>query len=100
MRCNLTEPVEGLVTSGETISTAQAAEISALVKAIAGELTERDKCAGQKGRNHYQAIFAELYRRFRVPSYHNVPLARFNEVIQWLRDYQETLDAHGDGSVS
>lgn len=35
--------VEGLVTSGQTISDIQAAEISALVKAIAGELTERDK---------------------------------------------------------
>jgi hypothetical protein len=92
--------VEGLVTSGQTISDTQAAEISALVKAIAGELTERDRSAGQKGRNHYQAIFAELYRRFRVPSYHNVPLARFKEVIQWLRDYQETLDAHGDGSTT
>jgi hypothetical protein len=91
--------VEGLISSGETISNAQAAEISALVKAIAAELTETDRKAGRMGRNHYQAIFAELYRRFRVPSYHNVPLARFNEVIQWLRDYQETLDAHGDGSI-
>jgi hypothetical protein len=31
-----------------------------------------------------------------VSSYHNLPLRRFGEVMDWLREYQETLDAHGD----
>ncbi len=68
--------VEGLVTVGEAISDAQAAEISQLVRAIAGELAERGV-----GKNPYQAVFGELYRRFRVSSYHNIPVHRFNEVM-------------------
>lgn len=91
--------VEGLVLSDQAISDAQAAEISALVKAIASELTEKEKIAGVKGRNPYQAVFGELYRRFRVSSYHNIPVRRYGEVMAWLRAYQETLDAHGDTSL-
>ncbi len=91
--------VEGLMQSDETISEARAAEISTLVRAIATEMAERDKGTGAKGRNPYQAVFTELYRRFRVSSYHNIPLRRFGEVMAWLREYQETLDAHGDDSA-
>ncbi len=87
--------VEGMVAPGQVISDAQAAEISTLVKAIATEMAEREKGSGTKGRNPYQAVFGELYRRFRVSSYHNIPLRRFGEVMAWLREYQETMDAHG-----
>jgi len=52
-----------------------------------------------KGRNPYQAVFGELYRRFRVSSYHHIPLRRFGEVMAWLRTYQDTLDAHGEGGI-
>jgi len=86
--------VEGMVSAGETISDTQAAEISTLVKAIATEMAAR----GGAGRNPYQAVFGELYRRFRVSSYHNIPLRRFGEVMAWLREYQESLDARGDES--
>jgi len=88
--------VEGMVSPGQVISDAQAAEISTLVKAIATEMAAR----GGAGRNPYQAVFGELYRRFRVSSYHNIPLRRFGEVMAWLREYQETLDARGDDSPS
>lgn len=47
------------------------------------------------GRNPYQAVFGELYRRFRVSSYHNIPVRRFDEVLTWLREYQATLDTQG-----
>jgi len=87
--------VEGLVAPGQVISDAQAAEISTLVKAMATEMTARDKGTGATGRNPYQAVFGELYRRFRVSSYHTIPLRRFGDVMSWLRDYQETMDAHG-----
>ncbi len=88
--------VEGMVAPGQVISESQAAEISTLVKAIATEMAARDKGSAGTGRNPYQAVFGELYRRFRVSSYHNVPIRRFGEVMVWLRDYQETMDAHGD----
>ncbi len=89
--------VEGAVSPGQVISDTQAAEISTLVKAIA---TEMAGGAGNKGRNPYQAVFGELYRRFRVSSYHNIPVRRFGEVMAWLREYQERLDAHGDDSLA
>jgi len=92
------DAIEGVVSSGQVISEAQAAEISTLVKAIAAEMTTHDKETGAKGRNPYQAVFSELYRRFRVSSYHNIPLKRFNAVLAWLREYQETLDVHGQSS--
>jgi len=88
------DAMEGVMSPGQVISEAQAAEISTLVKAIATEMATRDKETGAKGRNPYQAVFGELYRRFRVSSYHNIPLRRFNDVMAWLREYQETLDTH------
>ncbi len=90
--------VEGVVSPGQVISDSQAAEISALVKAIATEMAARGGGEGGTGRNPYQAVFGELYRRFRVSSYHNIPVRRFGEVMAWLREYQETVDAHGDDS--
>jgi hypothetical protein len=83
--------VESMVTTGQSISETQAAEISALVRSIAGELARRGA-----GTNPYQGVFSALYREFRVSSYHNIPARRFAEVMAWLKDYQETLDAHGD----
>jgi len=90
--------VEGVVSPGQVISDSQAAEISALVKAIATEMAARGGGEGGTGRNPYQAVFGELYRRFRVSSYHNIPVRRFGEMMAWLREYQETVDAHGDDS--
>ena len=87
--------IEEVVAPGQVISEAQAAEISTLVKAIAAEMAARDKERGQKGRNPYQAIFGELYRRFGVSSYHNVPARRFADVMAWLREYH---NAAGDGT--
>ena len=60
--------IEAAVAPGQVISDAQAAEISALVKAIATAMAERDKAAGTATRNPYQTVFGELYRRFRVSS--------------------------------
>jgi len=90
--------VEGAVSPGQIISDTQAAEISTLVKAIATEMATQSGGGVNKGRNPYQAVFGELYRRFRVSSYHNIPVRRFGEVMAWLREYQESLDAHGAGS--
>src|SRR5262249_25911861 len=39
----------------------------------------------------YQAIFAGLYRRFRVSSYKLVRTEQNEEVIPWLRGYQQGL---------
>jgi hypothetical protein len=77
--------VEHRLTSGERISEAQAAEISQAVKALAAVLTERGQVSG---RTPYQAVFGELYRRFGVTSYKNVPADRFNEVMAFLDEWR------------
>jgi hypothetical protein len=83
--------VEALRAPGQVISEVKAVEISALVKALAAALAERDKDSGRKGRNPYQSVFGELYRRFRVSSYHNVPADKFVEVMVWLHEYRQTI---------
>lgn len=66
-----------------TVTEDQAAEISQAVKALAGLLAER-----QPGRNHYQGVFAELYRRFGVSSYKLIRQAQFDDVLRFLDDWR------------
>lgn len=67
------------------ITEAQAAEVSQAVKALAALLTERGQAGGQ---NAYQAVFGELYRRFGVSSYKNLPAARFADALAFLDDWR------------
>lgn len=79
--------VEARVAPGEPITDEQAAEISARVKALAELLTEQDP-----SKNYYQSIFAELYRRFGVSSYKNVPMSKYDDVLQFLEDWRESAE--------
>jgi hypothetical protein len=74
--------VEERIDPGTPISDAQAAEIAGQVKALGELLTTQ-----QGGKNHYQSIFAELYRRFGVSSYKLIPRERFEAVVQFLVDW-------------
>ena len=56
------------------------------VKAVAYALTQRDR-----SRKWYQSIYGEMYRRFKVSSYKQVPMARFGEVMAWLKEFEEQL---------
>ncbi len=56
--------LEARLRPAATIDEEQAAELSSRVKALAQALTAQDS-----SKNHYQGIFAELYRRFGVSSY-------------------------------
>ncbi|MDP9315451.1 MAG: ORF6C domain-containing protein [Chloroflexota bacterium] len=73
--------IEEHVAPSATISDAQAAELANLVKAIATELSARDKT-----KNLYQSVFGELYRRFRVSSYKRVRQHQFAEVMAFLEE--------------
>ncbi len=79
--------LQAALTPGALITTAQAAEISNSVKTLAESLTR-----AVPGKNHYQGLFGELYRRFRVPSYREVTVDQFPAVMAWLRDFQRSLD--------
>ncbi len=68
----------------EAVSDEQAADIAEKVKAVAMELTTVDS-----SKNHFQAIFAELHRRFRVSSYKNIRQSQYQEVLDFLDEWQE-----------
>lgn len=63
----------------DAITDEQAADVSAKVVAIATELTELDP-----SKNHYQGIFRELHRRFRVSSYKNIRQSQYQAVLDFL----------------
>jgi hypothetical protein len=67
---------------GQPIGEEQAAEISQQVKALAMLLTEQDG-----GKNHYQSIFNELYRRFGVTSYKLIPQGKYTAVLGFLDEW-------------
>lgn len=75
--------VEALVRPGAPISKVQAAEVSQRVKALAELLTSKER-----GKNFYQGIFGELYRRFGVSSYTDIPQEQYTEVLAFLDDWK------------
>ncbi|MBA3946209.1 MAG: ORF6C domain-containing protein [Herpetosiphonaceae bacterium] len=65
------------------VTDAQATEISNRVKALGELLTTQGPA-----KNHYQGIFAELYRRFGVSSYKTVQLEQYTAVLDFLEDWR------------
>ena len=45
----------------------------------------------QRKRNEYGGVYGELYRRYRIPSYRELPAANFDDAIAWLGEWLETL---------
>ena len=76
-------------TSSRYISDAQASEISQAVKAIARELSK------QSGRNEYGGVYGELYRRFSITSYKQLPANKFQPAMNFLNNWYAELT---DGS--
>lgn len=76
--------VETRVIPGAHISDDQAQEIATQVKALAELLTSKEQ-----GKNHYQGIFAELYRRFGVSSYKLIRQEHYEGVLQFLEDWRK-----------
>lgn len=79
-----THSLEEKFNPGEMITEEQAAEISTQVKALAHFLSARET-----GKNHYQGVFGELYRRFGVTSYTRIPQSRYGEVLAFLEDWRK-----------
>lgn len=65
------------------ITDEQATSVSNQVKALAELLTGKDKA-----KNHYQGIFAELYRRFGVSSYKLIRQEQFHAVLRFLDEWR------------
>lgn len=69
-----------------TITDAQASDIAEKVKALALLMSESDK-----NKSHFQAIFAELYRRFRSSSYKTIRQSQYQLVMDFLDEWYESL---------
>ena len=78
------------LSAGATISEAQAAELALAVKNVAYLLTTRGD------RNGYQTVYGQMYRRYRISSYKNLPAARYDEVTAWLSGWYEELGGGRD----
>lgn len=74
--------VERKVEPAASITNEQATDISNQVKALAELLTRKDP-----GKNHYQSIFGEIYRRFRVSSYKLIRQEQYQSVLAFLDDW-------------
>jgi len=85
---DLTQRVETLekrVAPGEAITDDQASQISQAVKAVAMTLTK------QSGSNQFGAVYGELYRKFGITSYKLLPANRFQEAMDYLTDWHQSL---------
>ena len=69
----------------QLITPSQASQISQAVKAIAMELSK------QTGRNEYGGVYGELYRRFEITSYKLLPANRFEEAMEFLTEWHQSL---------
>ena len=77
-----------------TISEEQAAELALAVKAVGQALS-----GAERKQNGYQQVYGELYRRYRISSYKNLPQGKFDEVMTWLHQWHAELtgDEADDG---
>ena len=60
--------------------------------AKAGEDGEVERQGDRQG---YAKVYSELYRRYRVSSYKNLPQAKLEEVLRWLGEWAGELEQAG-----
>ncbi len=84
------------MTTGATVTDAQAAEIATFVKTIATALTARDSATpGARRGSAYGALYDALYRQFAVTSYKRVRAEDYAAVIAWLEEYARAAGVAG-----
>ncbi len=76
--------LEDQLRPAEYIVEAEATEVSNQVKALGELLTSKNS-----GKNQYQSIFAELYRRFGVSSYKLIRREQYRAVLAFLEDWRK-----------
>jgi hypothetical protein len=67
------------------ISEQQSAEVALAVKNVGRALNERGTKPG------YSQVYGELYRRYGISSYKNLPQDRYDEVLAWLKGWYDEL---------
>lgn len=64
----------------------QASQISQAVKTVAMKLSLAS------GRNEYGGVYGELYRKFGITSYKQLPAAKFDAAMRWLNEWRESIE--------
>ena len=82
------EVVEGqLGDPGRKVTPGQATNVSQAVKAVAMALSKAS------GRNEYGGVYGELYRRYEVPSYRELPAGKYEDVMAWLNEWLQSISS-------
>src|SRR5689334_10055186 len=71
----------------QVLTEEQAAELALAVKNV-GKALER-----QGDRQGYAKVYSELYRRYRISSYKNLPQSQFDAVLAWLAGWHQELES-------
>jgi hypothetical protein len=80
------ETVEAALSNPDRLITEdQAMQVSQAVKAIALELGKRS------GRNEFGGVYGELYRQYGISSYKQLPASKFDQAMNFLRQWYESL---------
>ena len=79
------EEIESKLADDAIISEAQASQISQAVKAVAIVLGK------QTGRNEFGACYGEIYRKFNITSYRQLPRGKFDEAMTFLTEWHQSL---------
>lgn len=80
------EDVEDLLgDTGRLVTPDQASQISQAVKTVALALGKKS------GRNEFGAIYGELYRKYGITGYKQLPASKFQQAMDWLTQWHENL---------
>jgi hypothetical protein len=80
------EEVEAVLSDPDRfVTTAQASRISQAVKAVALALGKKTN------RNEFGGVYGELYRRFEVTSYKEIPARKYQEAMNFLNEWYQSL---------
>ena len=82
----LEEIESSLGDSSRHVTPDQASQISQGVKTVAMKLSKAS------GRNEYGGVYGELYRKFGITSYKQLPAAKFEQAMNWLNEWREGVE--------
>ncbi|MCO5190570.1 MAG: phage antirepressor N-terminal domain-containing protein [Anaerolineae bacterium] len=85
------ETVEAALSNPDRLITEdQAMQLSQAVKAIGLELGKRS------GRNEFGGVWGELYRQYKIAAYRQLPAAKFDQAMNFLRQWYGSLTDDDD----
>ncbi len=85
--------LEAQVSPNTAVSESQAAEIALAVKQVGQALAAGGARAG------YAQVYSEMYRRYGISSYKNLPQRQFEAVLSWLHAWYAEISGNGGASV-